>query len=64
MSASFRLPNGAPVAIRSIRTLIAGRTPITAGKTVSVLAAARVMKQHNVGAMLVLDGPRLIGIFT
>jgi len=64
MSASFRLPNGAPVAIRSIRTLIAGRTPITAGKTVSVLAASRKMKQHNVGAMLVLDGPRLIGIFT
>jgi CBS domain-containing protein len=52
------------VAIRSIRTLIAGRTPITAVKTASVLAAAKTMKQHNVGALLVLDGTRLIGIFT
>jgi CBS domain-containing protein len=55
---------GAHVAIRSIRTIVAGQTPITAVKTSSVLAAARVMKQHNVGAILVLDGTRLIGIFT
>ena len=52
------------MAIRSIRTIVAGQTPITAVKTSSVLAAARVMKQHNVGAILVLDGTRLIGIFT
>jgi CBS domain-containing protein len=55
---------GANVAIRSIRTIVAGQTPITAVKTSSVLAAARVMKQHNIGAILVLDGSRLIGIFT
>jgi CBS domain-containing protein len=55
---------GANVAIRSIRTIVAGQTPITAVKTSSVLAAARVMKQHNIGAILVLDGTRLIGIFT
>jgi CBS domain-containing protein len=52
------------VGIRSIRTIVAGQTPITAGKTVSVVAAARLMKQHNIGALLVLDGTRLIGIFT
>ena len=52
------------MAIRSIRTIVAGQTPITAVKTSSVLAAARVMEQHNVGAILVLDGTRLIGIFT
>jgi CBS domain-containing protein len=55
---------GANVAIRSIRTIVAGQTPITAVKTSSVLAAARVMKQHKIGAILVLDGTRLIGIFT
>jgi len=52
------------VAIRSIRTIVAKKAPITAGKTVSVVAAARLMKQHNIGALLVLDGTRLIGIFT
>ena len=43
---------GANVGIRSIRTIVAGQTPITAVKTSSVLAAARVMKQHNIGAIL------------
>ena len=52
------------MAIRSLRTIVAAQTPITAVKTSSVLAAARVMKQHNIGAILVLDGTRLIGIFT
>ena len=52
------------MAIRSIRTIVAGQTPITAGKAVSVMAAAKLMKQHNIGALLVLDGTRLIGIFT
>ena len=52
------------MAIRSIRTIVATQTPITAGRAVSVVAAARLMKQHNIGALLVLDGTRLIGIFT
>ena len=50
--------------IRPLRTIVAGRPAITAEKTVTVFDAARVMKQHNVGALLVLDGSRLIGIFT
>ena len=35
-----------------------------AGAPVTVLDGARVMKQHNIGALLVVDGTRLVGIFT
>jgi CBS domain-containing protein len=50
--------------IRSLRSLVAGQTPITAAKNSSVLAAARTMQEHNIGALLVVDGSRLAGIFT
>ncbi len=50
--------------IRSLRSLVAGQTPITVAKTVTVVEAARTMKQHNIGALLVVDGSRLCGIFT
>jgi len=50
--------------IRSLRSIVEGQTPITAAKTATVLEAARLMKQHNIGALLVVDGTRLIGIFT
>src|SRR5512135_930951 len=50
--------------IRSLRSIVAGQTPITASKTTTVVDAARLMKRHNVGAILVVDGTRLIGIFT
>ena len=52
------------MAIRSIRSIVAGQTPITAARSVTVATAARLMKQHNVGSLLVVDGTRLIGIFT
>ena len=50
--------------IRPLRSIVAGRPPVTADKSMSVLNAARLMKQHNIGALLVVDGTRLIGIFT
>lgn len=50
--------------IRSIRSIIAGQTPVTAVKTETVVAAARQMKRQNIGSLLVVDGTRLIGIFT
>ena len=50
--------------IRSLRTILAGQTPITATKTATVVEAARLMKQHVIGALLVVDHSRLIGIFT
>ena len=52
------------MAIRSLRSLVEGQTPITVAKTVTVAEAARTMKQHNIGALLVVDGQRLCGIFT
>ena len=50
--------------IRSLRSIVAGQTPITAPKSASVLAAAHTMQEHNIGALLVVDGTRLAGIFT
>ena len=52
------------MAIRSLRSLVAGQTPITVPNTVTVVEAARTMKQHNIGALLVVDGSKLCGIFT
>lgn len=52
------------MAIRSLRSLVEGQTPITVAKSVTVAEAARTMKQHNIGALLVVDGQRLCGIFT
>ena len=50
--------------IRSLRTIVAKQKPITAPKSATVLEASRTMKLHNVGALLVVDGTRLAGIFT
>jgi CBS domain-containing protein len=50
--------------IRSLRSIVAEQTPITAPKTASVIEAAHLMQQRNIGALLVVDGSRLIGIFT
>lgn len=50
--------------IRSLRSVVAGQPPTTAPKTATVLDAALLMRQNGKGALLVLDGPRVIGIFT
>jgi CBS domain-containing protein len=50
--------------IRSLRSIVADQTPITAAKTATIVEAALMMKQQNIGALLVVDGSRLIGIFT
>ena len=50
--------------IRSLRSMVEGQTPITIAKSATVLQGAQLMKQHNIGALLVMDGPRLAGIFT
>ena len=52
------------MSIRSVRSIVAGQTPITAAKTATVHEAALLMKQQGKGALLVVDGARLIGIFT
>lgn len=52
------------MSIRSIRSIVAGQTPISATQDTTVVEAARTMKEANIGALLVLDSSRLIGIFT
>ena len=52
------------MSMRSLRSIVAGQAPISAGRSSTVIDAARTMKAHDVGALLVLDGTRLCGIFT
>jgi CBS domain-containing protein len=50
---------------RSIRSLIEGKHTVVALAGTSVADAARLMEQHYVGAVMVVDGHgRLVGIFT
>ena len=49
---------------RLARDVIAQRKPITVHGTTTVAAAARLMKKHHVGALMVVEGDRLTGIFT
>jgi CBS domain-containing protein len=50
--------------IRSLRLLVAERQPVMAPSITTVVEAARLMKRHDIGALLVVDHARLIGIFT
>ena len=52
------------MALRSLRSIVAGQPPATAEKSATVLEAALLMKAQGKGALLVVDGTRLIGIFT
>jgi CBS domain-containing protein len=49
---------------RAIGTVIARRKTVTAPPTMSVLDAARQMKEHAVGSVMVVEHGRLVGIFT
>ena len=49
---------------RRIRSIIQGRPPVTVSPQTTVAEAARLMKIRKVGALLVVAGARLIGIFT
>ncbi len=50
--------------IRTIRSIIMGQDLISAEPHVSVGDAARLMKHHRIGAIVILEGERLVGIFT
>src|SRR5262245_30253566 len=50
--------------IRSLRSMLEGQKPITILGSATVLEGARLMKQHNIGALLVMEGTRLSGIVT
>ena len=49
---------------RTVRQIIEGQQPITAPSTISVMEAARLMKEHNIGALMVCEGEKLVGVFT
>jgi CBS domain-containing protein len=49
---------------RTVRQMIEGQQPITASASMTVTEAARLMKQHNVGALMVVDNEKLVGVFT
>jgi CBS domain-containing protein len=49
---------------RPVRDIIEGQQPVMARSDTTVGEAARLMKQHRVGALLVVDNERLSGIFT
>jgi CBS domain-containing protein len=49
---------------RTIRSIIEGQQLVVAPARTSVSEAARCMREHNVGAILVVEDDRLVGIFT
>ena len=49
---------------RSVRDVIANRKPFTAPGRTTIVSAAQLMKEHNVGALMVVERGRLTGIFT
>jgi CBS domain-containing protein len=49
---------------RPIRVIIEDQKPVTASSEITVTAAARLMKEHRIGAILVIQEGRLAGIFT
>jgi CBS domain-containing protein len=49
---------------RTVRSVIEGQELITAPKSMPVGDAARLMKGHSVGAILVVEGDLLVGVFT
>lgn len=49
---------------RIIRDVIAGRKAYTTSPHTSIADAARVMKAHAIGALMVVDDGRLVGICT
>lgn len=49
---------------RTIREIITGQELLTAPASMTVAEAARLMRQRNVGAMMVVEGDKLAGVFT
>lgn len=52
------------MSLRSLRSIVSGQPPAMAEKSATVLEAALLMKEQGKGALLVVDGTHLIGIFT
>jgi CBS domain-containing protein len=50
--------------MKSIKELIRNRSVYTVGKDATVQAAAEYMAKQNIGAVSVMEGSRLVGIFS
>ena len=50
--------------MKSIKTIVGEQQTVTVERQTSVSEAARVMAAHHIGAVGVVDGDRLAGIFT
>jgi CBS domain-containing protein len=50
--------------MKSIKAILGDRQTITVSRSASVADAARLMAAHHIGALPVLDGDRLVGIFS
>jgi CBS domain-containing protein len=50
--------------MKSIKAILGDRQTITVPRSASVVDAARLMATHQIGALPVLDGERLVGIFS
>jgi CBS domain-containing protein len=50
--------------MKSIRSIVASRETVSVHSLISVLDAARLMTERQIGAVAVVDGERLSGIFT
>ena len=49
---------------RPVREVIEGQHPVVANAEITVSAAAQLMQQHHIGAVMITEGERLAGIFT
>ena len=49
---------------RPVREIIEGQHPVMVNADITVSAAAQLMLQHHIGAVLITEGERLAGIFT
>ena len=50
--------------IRPLRSLLAGQKPLTVSGSAFVPEAAQLMRDRNVGAVMVMEGTQLAGVFT
>jgi CBS domain-containing protein len=49
---------------RTVKQIIEGQDPVTAPANTTVHEAAQLMKRKNVGALMVVEGEKLVGVFT
>lgn len=50
--------------IRSLRSIVADQAPLLVPASLTVTETARRMRERNFGAAMIVEGSRLVGIFT